>query len=623
LVLGVALAQQAPSIEDMLSDSSDTQQIPTPSQDTGYYDDSRSNGQRGYQSVGGFLGSQSAQAAPAVAPASPYARQSQDYDDDDDDYDAPMFGRRRRRRKHTPVTPSFSRRRAATGGMGAQGAPAGGMGAALGAMMSSMGGKKSGGMFGQPSGGHHNAIMDSLLHSVESKMPYNQKRAGKVHAPISQESRLIVSGVIKGFMHKIHMNHGEKQCLEHNIATITADVVGTAEDIYKAVKAIMKAKPGGAGGIKRVKAEAQGTLVSAGLDASMKVTSLITLATTLLKNCVRGDALDMMKEAGKHFIDARYLGHRLLISGVDVAHKLADAIIAYEKQRWHKFGKDIGVSLRKIFLSNSDRGQKLPEGVPEEAIVQETTAGLMSGFFVEGTGVEITDAAVPDVDIQLDLHRCITGNHEFFKEVWLAMWNLIAQLSIDGVGSFQTTNSDGSQPKWMGEMMIAMMQVPMALNRCNLNQDSQQMLMEAIQSIKYVKVHFLFPQSTITADEATKRVAKAVQAWTNWDFKGFGKEIGRMLREFVLLMYPQQYSVDPNGRLRRQLVGKPMSTKSFKVMGRTLSPTFVAATAGSVALSMAVAFAALRVHRAMRRDEHRDPCASDHEDAAGNLLEVE
>jgi len=615
------LAQQAPSIEDMLSDSSDTQQIPIPTaQDNGYYDSPQPNSQQGYQPIGGILGSQSAQTAPAVAPVSPIAPVSPTAQQSQDDFAPMVTPSSSRRRKHTPVTPSFSRRRTApsTGGGGGGG---GGMGAVLGAMM---GGKKSGGlgMFGNP-GGHSSPIMDSLLHSVEGKMPYNRKKAGKSAAPISQESRLIVSGVVNGFMHKAHLSDGEKQCLEHNIATITADVVGTAEDIYKAVKAIMKAKPGGAGGVKRVKAEAQGTLVSAGLDASMKVTSLITLATSLLKTCVKGDALDMMKQAGKNFINAKYLGHRMLISGVDVAHKLADAIISYEKQHWHRFGKDIGVSLRKIFLSNSDRGQKLPEGVPEEAIVQETTAGLMSGFFVEGTGVEITDAAVPDVDIQLDLHRCITGNHEFFKEVWLAMWNLIAQLSLNGVGSFSTTNNDGSQPKWMGELMIAMMQVPMALDRCNLNQDSQQMLLEAIQSIKYVKVHFLFPRSSITADEATKRVAKAVQAWTNWDFKGFGKEIGMMLREFVLLMYPQQYSVDANGRLRRQLVGKPMSTKSFKVMGRTLSQTFMAVTAGAVALSMIVAFVALRVRRSMRRDDYRDPFASDHEDVAGNFLEVE
>jgi len=493
-------------------------------------------------------------------------------------------------------------------------------------------------MFGRPQGGGggggagnpmagmmKNPIMGDLLKSVEAKMPMNQKAAAKagIQQPISQESREIVSGIVEKFMHKIDLEPGEKECLEHNLATLTADVVGTTEDLVKAIKAIIAGKPG-QGVDPSIRAQAQGTMVSAGLDGAMKLTSLITLATTLMKNCVQGDALQMLKDTGANFINMQYIGERFLVSGVDIAHRLADGILAFEHHDWHRFGEDIGISLRKILLSNSTRGAQLPEGVPEEAIIQETTEGLMEGFFASGSGVEITDTAAPNVDIQLDLHRCIAGNHEFFKEVWLAMWNLIAELSVNaGNGKFENPftekNSDGSQPKWMGEFMVAMMQVPMALSRCNVDQDTQQMMMEAIKSIKDLKVKFLFPTHIITADEATQRMAKAIASWTNWDFKDFGKQIGKLLEEFVLLMYPQRLYIDSKGQ--RRLIHKKKTT----TLANLTSPSFMAFMVGVVSMSMLLTLFAARVMRLRKQRNYGDECPATAEDVelASDLLPVE
>merc|ERR1719316_1193385 len=121
--------------------------------------------------------------------------------------------------------------------------------------------------------------MDTLLNSIESRMPVNQKMAQKSGSvqPISQESKLIVSGLIEQFMHKITLEPGEKSCLDRNLATLTADVVGTAQDLVNGVKAIINGKKPG-GGVQ-LKGKAQGTLVSAGLDGAMKLTSLVTMST--------------------------------------------------------------------------------------------------------------------------------------------------------------------------------------------------------------------------------------------------------------------------------------------------------------------------------------------------------
>jgi len=614
LMLSVAWAQQAPSIEDMLADGTShsrgsednhfhSSDLSPSSSAPRQHRDSigtqlGSGGGGGGAGIGALLGAMSGAAGGQSAGG---RRRSPD-----------MFGRK----PTGPANPADL-----IGGM--------------------LGGGGGGGLFGGGGAGHGphgptkkpNPIMDALLDSVESRMPINQKMArhNGAQAPISAESRDIVSGIIEAFMHKVQLTRGEKHCLETNLATLTEDIVGTTEDLVKGIKALM------AGQTKdhhwksqQTKVASESTLATTGMDGAMKLTSLITMSTTLMKNCVEGDALDMMKTVGRHFINMKYISHRLLVSGVDIAHRMSDSIISFEDGHFHRLGMDIGTVLRKVLLSNSERGSHLPEGVPEEAIIQETSEGLFRGFFTRGSGMEITDSAAPDVDIQLDLHRCIAGNHEFFKEVWLAMWNLVAELAVSaGHHDWKTFENpfgddSGEQPKWMGELMVAMMQVPMALSRCNIDKDMQQMLMQAIKSIQYLKVHFIFPHHIITTEEATKRMALAVSAWTNWDFKKFGREIGTLLQEFVILMYPQEYSVDSSGRLRRQLGGKSKSVKVSWLATNTSVAAFVASASIAAAL---VGLVAMRGFRSFRHseDESSTRCEGHIYDAelVNNFIEVE
>lgn len=468
-----------------------------------------------------------------------------------------------------------------------------------------------GGSHAGPQGGFggSNGLMGSLLGAVEGNMPGQAGHFGHA-APVSEESREIVSGIVEAFMHKYQLAPGEKQCLEDNLATLTADVVGTGQDVVTAVKAFvpdngpMPTNPDAA--FKNPKT--QGKLVSAGMDGAMKISSLATQATSLAKTCIRGDALEMMKAVGRHFVNMSYVGHRMLVSGVDIAEALGDSVIAFESKKYHHFGTDIGTAFRKVILSTNETGTQLPEGIPEESIIQSTTQGLMDGFFTRGAKVEITDSADPSVDIMLDLHQCIAGNGDFFKEIFMGLWHFIAQMAANGeqhgMGGdpFAMTNPDGSQPKWMGELMIAMMQVPMALSRCNIGQSSQQMMMEAIKSIQYLQVHFQFPEYHMHSNQAAAQMARAITAWGHWNFEEFGSELGKLLREFVMLMFPQAYSVDANGRLRRQLDVKASPwTQALRTGHQPLSAASLTFLLSGVALTLVVALVAVRGLRSMSR----------------------
>jgi hypothetical protein len=213
----------------------------------------------------------------------------------------------------------------------------------------------------------------------------------------------------------------------------------------------------------------------------------------------------------------------------------------------------------------------------------------MDGFFVGGSSMEITDSARPDVDIPLNLHRCVAENQPFFKGIFLAIWGAIAQFSANGEDHGLGSSAAKGSPRWTGELMIAMMQLPAALQRCDIDVEHQGMLMEAIQTIGHLNVHMSFPRGRATLDEISARMANAVEQWTDWHFTSFGREVGVMLREFVLMVYPLKYSVDKGGLLRRDLA-------SIKEDDKSIAPGFVALIAAAMIVGSAIAGRKLHRH---------------------------
>jgi len=403
-----------------------------------------------------------------------------------------------------------------------------------------------------------------------------------VDLQLSHDSMEVVRGLVEAFIHKVELMPGEKRCLENNTVAFANDIMGTVEDVVTASKAMVAGK-----GTNGTIAKHHGTIVkhhgagimAAGIDGATKLMSLLTLSTTILKNCVHGDALELMKKTGQDMMNGTYLEHRILVNGVDIAQSLSDSILAFEAQDFYRFGTDIGIALRKILLSKATNGTTpLPEGVPEQVIIQQATQGLMDGFFTRGSTLEITDSASYDVDIVVNLHQCIAGNSEFFKEIWMASWELFAQMSVNkeqhGLGFQQ---NETAQPKWQGELVFAMMQMPLALSKCGVTEDMQRMLTEAIKSLQSLNVRVGIPHHQITGKEATEMMAKAVQAWTHWDFERFGFELGTLFRELVMLAFPEKYSVDASGRLHLLGPSSPAQVTSSKFIAGGIVASFAAA----------------------------------------------
>jgi len=95
------------------------------------------------------------------------------------------------------------------------------------------------------------------------------------------------------------------------------------------------------------------------------------------------------------------------------------------------------------------------------------------------------------------------------------------------------------------------------------------------------------------ATEVSEKMAKAVRAWTTWNFEGFGYELGELFRDLVMLAFPQKYSVDASGRLRRY-------SQSLVVSKSTASSASSASVIiGGAAMTLLVALAVVRTRRSV------------------------
>jgi len=376
---------------------------------------------------------------------------------------------------------------------------------------------------------------------------------------LSQDAQDVVGGLVEAFMHKVQLDPMEKSCLENSISTFASDVIGTSQDAVIAIQDLVES--GGNGG----KLGSENPLAFA-MDGAVKITSMVGLCSTLAKKCVKGEDMKAMLDLAKdHITDIHYLEHRIVVSGVDIAQELAQCILDFEQKRFHDFGWQIGSALRKTILSTSEKGTKLPEGIPPEHIIEQVSEGVMDGFFATGSEVDVTNSANPNINLRLDLHRCIAGNHQFFGTVFHGIWMLFAQISANkdqhGLKKDGTSNGLHGQQVWSQELMMTMMQLPAALNRCGVDPEMEQMFMQAIQSLKTDKVNFVFPpdaslrsgQALPLGQEVEDSMAKAIKYWTQWKFEKFGKKIGLLFRTTLLHVLPEKYTVDEAGHLRRQL----------------------------------------------------------------------
>merc|ERR1719478_1531919 len=81
------------------------------------------------------------------------------------------------------------------------------------------------------------------------------------------------------------------------------------------------------------------------VDNASQIRVLAAVSLQILRNCLGDDVADMLSSAGKHLINASYLGENFLEKGIDIAHGLADIISAFKAREFRALGNSTGALL--------------------------------------------------------------------------------------------------------------------------------------------------------------------------------------------------------------------------------------------------------------------------------------
>jgi hypothetical protein len=434
----------------------------------------------------------------------------------------------------------------------------------------------------------------------------------KAHS-LSHNSMDVVSGLLEGFMRRgAKLRPAEKACLNISVLDLAPEIVEESLDIrYEIRKLLTGADP-----------PKERLSSSVPVDSTTKLRLFLTLSAQMIKKCVASSAGNLLQIAGQHFLNATYIAHALVVNGIDIVDVLTDSLVNFEERHFHRFGRNIGTLLRKILLSSTGTVIKdLPEGAPEQEIIDRVMKGVLSGFLAEGSWLNSTETIYPNAQIAFDAHKCSDIDAGFMRTVWYNVWTLFAKLSLNqdkhGLGPLLNITTENlepglkekAEPKWAGELMVALLKFPEALKRCGVANRVQKIFTDAVLSLRYMYAVVRKPDDTVQAQD---RMRRAVEDWTNAEYVGFGRQIGLLLRELTMLTFSKKYSIDSAGRLRRKL-------DSYSVSGESRSISAVLMV--SLAFIVALAFVSMQVVWSSGR--HADDANSfcSHEDCGMYPLE--
>jgi len=356
------------------------------------------------------------------------------------------------------------------------------------------------------------------------------------------------------------------------------------------------------------------------IELGMSLKQMSKLSTDIVHKCVQSDAKHALHEVVEHMRSAEYVSEHLVANGPVIMSEMAAAVAAFRGADDHAFGVNLGLALRKVFLSHVDKSD-LPEGPPDKYLLANVSAGMISGFFGKGSELDVKVNQHKHL-IHVDLHQCVGDNLIFFQSAWEGIMFLMAQRVAGG-----PKEQAGKQKiMWGTALAFNMMQLPGAMRKCHVSEKEEEMLKDAVRSLgEGVKVHLKLPtatNSTNSTDEVNGAMEVTAKDWDKKDWYTFGTDLGKLLQKMATTQLSRKYIVDDYGVLRERA---PATALAFVRRCMAAAPvSLVPLGLAALALGTLVVQAGRRMPREVRSFEFwsrsRQPEREDDADDAVGLV---
>eukprot|EP00418_Pyrodinium_bahamense_P076646 CAMPEP_0179059650 /NCGR_PEP_ID=MMETSP0796-20121207/25462_1 /TAXON_ID=73915 /ORGANISM="Pyrodinium bahamense, Strain pbaha01" /LENGTH=501 /DNA_ID=CAMNT_0020756413 /DNA_START=48 /DNA_END=1553 /DNA_ORIENTATION=+ len=402
---------------------------------------------------------------------------------------------------------------------------------------------------------------------------------------VSKQGVHIFAGMVEAFLHRNHLTWSEVHCMLSGAENITHLAYKASADLASALGALLSPN----GTIAEVTAAAA-ELVLVIPQLEERLDSLVELLGRFLGPCL-GDASEKaLQEAGRHLNNLTYVSGHLRANGADIVRDMADAYRFFGARKFADFGRSMGRACRKVLLSRASVPH-LPEGAPSVPQLVNMSAGILQGFFRKGVELDLssethsTASSMEDsmalrtfsietdakesmqsykgkpLKLRIDLHKCVKANLRSFQFVVLGILRYFAQ---------QELASESDPMEALPAMLTsAMVEAPVALSKCGLGEEQLEMLVASLEALDGMHVQLKLPKSGVhfDPDGPVGQLQKAAEDWKALHWFALGEDLGRLLLQLLVQVFPEKYAVDDTGgaskRLNRLAVASAQGSKMF------------------------------------------------------------
>uniref|UniRef100_A0A7S0B7Y3 Uncharacterized protein n=1 Tax=Pyrodinium bahamense TaxID=73915 RepID=A0A7S0B7Y3_9DINO len=392
---------------------------------------------------------------------------------------------------------------------------------------------------------------------------------------VSEEGVQVLAGMAEAFLHRGSLNQTEVRCLLSCADNITTWAYGASADLASALGALLRPS-----GTMATAAAAAADLILVMPTLKARLGGLVALFGNFTGPCLGAAAQRALVVAGEHLGTLSYVTGHLRARGADIIHEMAAAYEAFGEGKFLDFGRGVGRACRKVLLANASASCEscLPEGPPSPAELVNLSAGLLQGFFGRGfelgitsdtriatastdaiavrgfvfgtdaTGTAHSDAVSP-LNFSVDLHKCVQVNLRPFQSKVMGILQYFARQDL-------ASESDIVQVL-PAILTSTIKEAPVALGECGISVKQLEMIVAALEAFGAVRVQLKLPKSGIDVDPSgpIAQLQKAADSWNKMDWFALGRDIGTMLLQLVIQVFPQKYELDAAGALRERLAG--------------------------------------------------------------------
>lgn len=292
------------------------------------------------------------------------------------------------------------------------------------------------------------------------------------------------------------------------------------------------------------------------MELGLSMQKVAALSHQILHTCLQNDGLKALKRAAEHAVNVTYVTQRIFLNGADVCSELAEGVEKWNGDDREGFGRAMGTVLRKLVLSHANSADI--QALPNASILVNITDTFLESFFGPGMALHVREfgANITDVvdDFRINLHRCFGENADLVKKMWASTMEVFraqAQKSLDKkVGASEKKEDDDLRKT----LTYDMMQIPLALSKCDLDEERQTMMKDAFLGLSDGSLSLsIHTPGQVSSYSVEDHLARTVECWRNIQQDGglsFGHALGKLCQDLASVAFPQKYLVDDLGRLR-------------------------------------------------------------------------